>query len=194
MNIALYKYIVLVLLPLAIVGIYIALSGMKEEVPSEDREYLDPLPKSLRKIWPLAKLFGYYFGERLPVEWLEKYAAQLRKAGLNYLMTPSQLVGLQLVSGLLMALMVIVCTSMLSMMTFEYILFGFLLGLAMPMLSVWDIKGRREKELIRSLPIYLDFLTMATQAGLNITAAIHQAVDKGPETPLKTEFKKFVRD
>jgi|SRR5690606_13158737 len=194
MTIDLIKYTAIFLLPLGIAGIYFSLNGMKEEVPSENREYLDPLPRPLRKIWPLVKLLSYYIGDRLPVDWLEKYAKQLRKAGLNYLMTPSQCIGLQVAAGLLMASIVALCMWMLSVSSIGYIVGGFILGAAMPLLSISDVKKRREKELVRGLPIYLDFLTMATQAGLSINAAIHQAVDKGPETPLKTELRKFLRD
>ena len=54
--------------------------------------------------------------------------------------------------------------------------------------------GERSRELVRSLPVYLDFLTMATQAGLNMSSAVAQSVDKGPSSPLKVEFKKVMRD
>ena len=35
---------------------------------------------------------------------------------------------------------------------------------------------------------------MATQAGLNMSSAVAQSVDKGPSSPLKVEFKKVMRD
>jgi tight adherence protein C len=46
----------------------------------------------------------------------------------------------------------------------------------------------------RTLPAYLDFITMAVEAGLNMTGALTQAMDKGPAGPLKHEFFMVVRD
>ncbi len=194
MDISLYKYLALLLLPLSLGGIYLSLAGIRRDIPDEQREYLDPLPRGLRAIWPLVNLFSYYAGERLPVDWLERFASWLRRAGLNYFMSPSQLVGLQITSSLMMAILYLFGASMLGMFSAGYLLLSLLLGFFLPLLSVRDLKKRREKTIVRSLPTYLDFLTMATQAGLNMTGAIHQAVDKGPESPLKMEFKKFLRD
>ncbi len=194
MDISLYKYLVLLLVPVSLVGIYLSLVGIRGDIPDEQREYLDPLPRSLRPIWPLVNLFSYYIGERLPVDWLEYVASWLRRAGLNYFMSPSQLVGLQIASGMMMAVLFLLAAWMLAAFSTIYFLLALLLGFFLPLMSLRDLKKRREKAIVRSLPTYLDFLTMATQAGLNMTGAIHQAVDKGPESPLKMEFKKFLRD
>ena len=194
MNLSLYKYLILLLVPIAMGGVLLSLAGMRQDIPDEQRDYLDPLPRSLRAIWPLVNLFSYYVGERLPVDWLEWVASWLRRAGLNYFMSPSQLVGLQIVASLLMALLYLFGASMLALFSVGHFLLALLLGFVLPMLSVRDLKQRREKAIVRSLPTYLDFLTMATQAGLNMTGSIHQAVDKGPESPLRMEFRKFLRD
>jgi tight adherence protein C len=42
--------------------------------------------------------------------------------------------------------------------------------------------------------VYLDFITMAVEAGLNMTGAISQAMEKGPVGPLRHEFFMVVRD
>ncbi|MCY4045431.1 MAG: type II secretion system F family protein [Cellvibrionales bacterium] len=195
LDLAFYKYIVLLLLPFGLVTLYASIKGIKEEIPEEEREYLDPVPSNLRKIWPLVNIFAYYIGDRLPVEWLVKYQKKLNQAGLNYMMSPTQYVGLQVTASLLMALIAYGCCVMLELGdSWMYIIGGALLGWIMPMSSISDIQKKREKELVRSLPIYLDFLTLSTQAGLNITGAITQAVDKGPESPMKNEFKKYLRD
>jgi tight adherence protein C len=189
-----YKYWALALIPIALVVLYIAIRGIRKEIPEEEREYLDPVPKKLRKIWPLVNFFSYYLGERLPVEWIVRYQKSLTKAGLNYMMTPTQYFGLQVTAALLMGVIVYLCTLLLGIQDYLYPLLGAVLGFLMPMFSIGDLRKKREKELVRSLPIYLDFLTMATQAGLNITGAIMQAVDKGPESSMKVEFRKYLRD
>lgn len=194
MDIDFYKYWVLVLIPVSMIALYISVNGIRGELPTEEREYLDPVPKSLRKIWPLVNFFAYYFGERLPVEWIVRYQKALAKAGLNYMMSPTQYFGLQIAGAALMGVVVYICASFAGVDDYMYPLVGVILGFFMPYFSVGDLRKKREKELVRSLPIYLDFLAMATQAGLNITGAIMQAVDKGPESPMKVEFRKYMRD
>ena len=44
------------------------------------------------------------------------------------------------------------------------------------------------------MPIYLDFITMCVQAGLNLQGAIGQAVEKAPPSPLKNQFTTVLRD
>lgn len=39
---------------------------LKQEVPDEDREYLDPLPRVLRLIWPLIRLVDYHICQLIP--------------------------------------------------------------------------------------------------------------------------------
>ncbi|WP_299598345.1 type II secretion system F family protein [uncultured Microbulbifer sp.] len=194
MNLELYKYWVLLLIPVSVVLLYTSVKGIKEEVPTEEREYLDPVPSQLKKIWPLVNLVSFYIGERLPVEWLVRYQKSLIKAGLNYVMSPAQYFSLQITSAVLMAAIASCLSVMLGAFDYLYALVGAGVGYFMPMMSVRDIRTRREQALVRSLPIYLDFLTMSTQAGLNITGAIMQSVDKGPESPMKIEFRKYLRD
>jgi tight adherence protein C len=57
-----------------------------------------------------------------------------------------------------------------------------------------DVRRRHVATVLRQLPIYLDFLTLAVEAGLNINGAIQKAVEKGPEGPLRREFEHVLRD
>jgi tight adherence protein C len=74
------------------------------------------------------------------------------------------------------------------------LLMGLVLGYFYPDIWLSDVRGRRAKAVQRTLPSYLDFITMAVEAGLNMTGAISQAMDKGPPGPLKHEFYMVVRD
>lgn len=194
MDLDIYKYWVLIMIPASFIGLYVSLSGIRKEIPSEDRGYMDPVPKKLRKIWPLVNFFAFYFGERLSVEILVKTEKMLTRAGLNYMMSSSQYFGLKMTSAFLMSIMMGLCCYMIGHFDSLYLILALALGYIMPSLSVNDIKKRREKNIVRSLPTYLDFLTLATQAGLNVSAAVLQAVEKGPESPLKQEFRKYLRD
>ena len=53
---------------------------------------------------------------------------------------------------------------------------------------------RRNREIPRMLPIYLDYLTLAVEAGLNFTSALGQAIDNGPVDMLRQELGLVQRD
>ena len=67
-------------------------------------------------------------------------------------------------------------------------------GYFFPLVWLSDSRKRREKLVIRALPVYLDFITMSVEAGLNLTGAIQQAMSKGPKGPLRNEFGIVLRD
>lgn len=178
----------------ALASIIYAITSIKSEVPQDDRAYMDPLPLLLRLIWPLVNMFSYYIGERLSVDYLIKVGKELQHSGVGYLMTSEQYIGLRLTSLVLGAFLASTLLLLLQEFSSIGVLMGALIGFSLPSLSLRDLKAKREKELVKSLPVYLDFLTMAVQAGMNMTGAIHQAVDKGPPGPLRVEFKKVLRD
>jgi tight adherence protein C len=53
---------------------------------------------------------------------------------------------------------------------------------------------RRGRLILKELPVYLDFITLMIEGGLNLTSAIQVAVDKGPAGPLRNEFAIMIRE
>ena len=96
------KVIIAVLCGLAFVAFAAAViygaMRLKDEVPDEDREFLDPLPKLLRMLWPLIRLVDYHLCRMIPQALLSGPAEALRLSGLLYLMSPTQFIALCLVS------------------------------------------------------------------------------------------------
>lgn len=172
----------------------IAANRVHEEVPDESRQYMDPLSLGLRLIWPLVNLVAHYIGERLSVEYLERIRSSLLRSGLSYLMSPEQFFGLQVVGalffGILSWLLLDLAEVESGMVPFLLALLGFIL----PMISVKDRRKRREMAIVKALSNYLDFITMAVEAGLNLNGALLQAIDKGPEGPFKVELHRVMRD
>jgi tight adherence protein C len=79
----------------------------------------------------------------------------------------------------------------------EYLLaagFGAFLGWLYPSLWLSERRNKRRRQVIKDLPVYLDFITMAVEAGLNITGGIEQATQKGPSGPMAQEFTRLLRD
>ncbi|MEK9777251.1 MAG: type II secretion system F family protein, partial [Quisquiliibacterium sp.] len=68
------------------------------------------------------------------------------------------------------------------------------LGYTLPASWLHDRIEARRRAVFRELPFYLDVLTLSVEAGLNITSAFNQAVEKGPRGPLRHEFDHMLQD
>jgi len=167
---------------------------MKEEVPEEDRAYLDPLPRPLRLLWPLVRFVDYHICRFIPQILLAGPSETLRLAGMLYLMSPTQFIALCFVSLALFSGLTAMVLSAANLYS------GFIvaalagLGFVYPRIWLKETLKRRQKLIVKALPTYLDFLTMSVEAGLNMAGAISQAVAKGPSGPLKNEFAYVLRD
>lgn len=171
-----------------------SLSRLKTEVPEDDREYMDPLPPLLRLSWPLVRFIEYHVTAFMPSAALEKTHERLQLTGVGYLMNAEQFFAVRIMSMFGAFGFAWLCLHMLEKEGMEILLFAILAGFFFPVLWLGDVQARRHKEVQRTLPVYLDFITMAVEAGLNLTGAINQAVDKGPPGALKHEFFMVVRD
>ncbi|HEU4775907.1 MAG TPA: type II secretion system F family protein [Telluria sp.] len=167
---------------------------LKEEVPEEDREFLDPLPKLLRMLWPLIRLVDYHICRMIPQALLAGPAEALRLSGLLYLMSPTQFIALCLVSLTFFSLFTAFVLSAADMFSWLAMLLVAALGYIYPRIWLKEALKKRQKLIVKALPTYLDFLTMSVEAGLNMAGAISQAVAKGPNGPLKNEFAYVLRD
>ncbi|GFZ93741.1 type II secretion system F family protein [Dyella caseinilytica] len=172
--------------------------GFMREVPQADRNFQDPLSFGLRTLWPLVNLATFVIAPSLPSHKLEVTYKQLQAAGLDFVLSPEQFYGLRATGAALVALFLLVLVKLLDVPGFPpYLLaigFGALLGWWFPMLWLTERRNKRRRQVIKDLPIYLDFITMAVEAGLNITGGIEQATQKGPPGPMAQEFTRLLRD
>jgi tight adherence protein C len=171
-----------------------SLSKLKAEVPQEDREYMDPLPPILRTTWPIITFFEYHFCSRLPPHMLEKAHKRLQETGVGYILTAEQYYAVRIFSTLVALGLTLFCMKALDKFNPGILIAVTALGNFYPQLWLRDVRARREKEILKALPVYLDFITMAVEAGLNLTGAIKQAMDKGPPGALRNEFQMITRD
>lgn len=192
------QFIVALLVGVAFVAFAAAVvySGMrlKNDVPDEDREFLDPLPKVLRFLWPLIRLVDYHVCRLIPAKMLAGPAESLRLSGLLYLMSPTQFIALCMISLTLFILVAAIVLSAADLFEWWWMMTVAVLGYVYPRIWLKDSLKKRQKLIVKALPTYLDFLTMSVEAGLNMAGAISQAVAKGPAGPLKNEFAFVLRD
>lgn len=172
----------------------VGLPKLKREVPNEDRGYMDPLPAVLRLLWPVIRFVEFHLCQFIPADSLEKTHKRLATTGVSYLVNAEQFYAIRLLSTLGGFGLVWLSLKLLETTSTNMLLAGLLVGYFYPDIWLSDVRGRRAKAVQRTLPSYLDFITMAVEAGLNMTGAISQAMDKGPPGPLKHEFYMVVRD
>ena len=168
----------------------------RPNVPEEDRSYLDPLPSLLRMIWYPVRVFEYYFVSNASNEYLDKVDDQLQKTGVNYLMKAEQFIAVRIMSSIIVFFLslIVVLALQPEQGTLLIVLLAAVFGYYFPLVWLSDSRKRREKDVIKALPVYLDFITMSVEAGLNLTGAIQQAMNKGPKGALRNEFATVLRD
>lgn len=171
-----------------------SIGTLKGEVPQEDREYMDPLPPMLKLVWPLIIFIEYHLTARFPPDWLEKMHKRLQETGVGYLMSAEQFYAVRVFAAIATALVSWVLLAALEEDSFMLLVLFALGGYCFPIVWLGDMRAQRRKAVLRSLPVYLDFITMAVEAGLNLNGALNQAMDKGPPGPLRNELYMVVRD
>lgn len=192
------------------IGIAVALvawllSRRIAQVPSEDREYKDTPPLGFRLAWLPIHWIGHVIDDYLSDNQRDAALIRLRKAGLDYAVTPAQYLAARLLCAAVLAVSLAWGMNILfsgdggeSGMRFQTIvklgLTGALCGYAYPAIWLRDLLARRKSELLKMLPFYLDIITLCVEAGLNMQGAMNQAVAKGPKGVLRDEFQRVLRD
>ena len=178
---------------IALIVLYVY-STLSSAVPDDDRQYMDKLPPALRLMWPLVRLIDFHLTSRISLEKLEKTNTKLNNSGVAHMMTAEQFYAVRLVSLVAVFGIMYMVTGMLNKSSPTMLMVGALLGYFYPSIWLQDARKRRYKLVQKAMPMFLDFITMAVEAGLNLTGALNQVVQKGPPGPLRQEFFMVVRD
>ncbi|AXQ13983.1 MULTISPECIES: type II secretion system F family protein [Shewanella] len=172
----------------------ISCARIYRRVPPDNREFMDPLSPGLKIIWPLVQVLAFYISEKLSVDYLERVSKKLQISGLSYIMSAEQYFAIRILSTLFAVGLMLAATAMLGEVNSRYLLFAAIVGYFLPVMTLNDLRKKRQLDIVKVLPVYLDYLTMSIEAGLNMTGALTQAVERGPEGPLKIEIEKVIRD
>jgi tight adherence protein C len=71
---------------------------------------------------------------------------------------------------------------------------GALVGACLPMLWMRDVIARRTQEVVRDLPVYVDMLTLALEAGGALSVALKVATERAPDGVLRRGFMRVQGD
>ena len=175
------------------------------EVPPEDRQFKDPPPLGFRASWWVLQWISHGIVHAIPRVTHAQLVRRLRNAGLDYCLSPAQFIASRL---LCMVVGASGCWWLLSALAsssragtgfaistyFEVAAGGALLGWSYPALWLRDRLALRRRDLLKTLPFYMDIITLCVEAGLNMQGAITQAVAKGPRGVLREEMQRVMRD
>lgn len=163
-------------------------------VPVEDRQFRDRPALGFRLTWPLIQAVDFYFNQWMNASRVEATSSKLKRAGVEYSLSPQQFMAAKIVSAILFCLVACVVVSLISNNLVWLGLLAAIAGFCYPELWLRELTASRSKSILRTLPFYLDVITLAVEAGSNLTGGITQAVQKTSDSPLRKEFSRVLRD
>jgi tight adherence protein C len=164
------------------------------EVPRDDRSFMDPPPRFYRVTWPLVLLVAHHFGWMLRGNAEQRIRNSLLRAGQDYTLTPAQFFAGKLLASAMVALFLGASMAWFGQSGTPYALAGAMFGFYWPEMWLRDMAKSRNLRILKGMPFFLDIVTMAVEAGLNLSSALQQAVDKMPRGPLVVEINRLLRE
>lgn len=162
------------------------------DLGSAETIYRDRPPLGFRLLWPLVNIMANTFGMLIAGKREEGILTRLQRAGQEYALTPQQFFGGK-VTGLLIGGGMGLVLAGQDQAIGAFLLAG---GLGWMYPDIWlrDHTKKRNLAILKSLPFFLDIVTLSIESGLNLTGAISQAIDKCKPGPLVVEFNRVLRD
>ena len=176
--------------------------------PVKDARWRDKPPLLWRASGPLVRGMAASIEPLLPARVTRQSTALLRQAGLDAAITPGELIAGQMIAAIALAVVVwlvipdapLGADSSGSDNTSENpwltpaALLAASLGAFWPLVWIREHRAKRLRDISRSLPFYLDIVTLSVESGTNLTGALSHAVAKGPAGPLQAELERVLSD
>jgi tight adherence protein C len=182
------------LVAIAVTMIAISMRQIVTQVPNDDRQYMDPPPRFYRLTWPLVRLVAHYCGWAVTDATGSRIQDALRRAGQDYTLTPVQFFAGKLVASALFGAGLAWITVKLGQGALVGAMAGAVFGFFMPELWLSDMTKARNLKILKCLPPFLDVVTMAVEAGMNLSTALAKSVEKMPQGPLVVEINRLLRE
>lgn len=163
-------------------------------VPAEDRHFLDRPALGFRLVWPVIQALVFYGGHWVSDARASLILSRLKRAGVEYSISPQQFLAAKIVSAMGFAGIAILLAMMLPGTAYLLGLPAAIAGFFYPELWLKETGSRRTAAILRTLPFYLDVITLAVESGSNLTGALTQAVQKTSDSVLRKEFSRVLRD
>jgi tight adherence protein C len=119
---------------------------------------------------------------------------RLKRAGVEYSISPQQFIAAKVISAVLFTFLALFFLSTLGHGLSLIAVFSTFGGFLYPELWLRETSDVRRGSILRTLPFYLDIITLSVEAGSNLTGGLTQAVQKSADSPLRREFSRVLRD
>ena len=182
------------LIAIAVTLAAVAARGIVAEVPTDNRAYMDPPPRFYRVTWPLVRLTAHYAGWALPAAMAARMQESLRRAGQDYTLTPVQFFAGKVVASCMTAATFGYITAKFGFGALGGVTLGATFGFFWPELWLADMTKARNLKILKQLPYFLDIVTMAVEAGMNLSSALQKSIEKMPPGPLPSEINRLLRE
>jgi len=179
---------------IAVAGVLAVFMQLLFMISDRGRDNLDPPPPLFLPFMPLIRLVAFYGTSNISDEKLMAMEEKLAQNGVSFMITAEEMFAGQIVLAFMGALAVGIMGASGGSVNIGLMIIFATVAWHLPKLWMRDYKRRRDREVLRNLPIYLEYLTMCVDAGLNLTGALQQAVDKGPRGAIRNEFRVILRD
>ena len=140
--------------------------------PREDRRYKDRPPLLWRLGWPLVVPLAAYLGAWMSPGRRQRGAERLRRAALEFSLTPEQFAAGRLLAGAAAVALAVALWSPRGPAPLVALVVAALLGFLLPESWLRDRIETRRRTILRQLPFYLDVITLAVESGLNLGIAL----------------------
>lgn len=181
--------------------IFWLISHVVAAIPVENREFKDHPPWGFRIVWWPVQWLAYLIEQVWPAHRQSSTQSKLRMAGLDFQINPAQFMASRVVGAGLGVMSALFAMTLLlpdqKRDTETLVLFalaGSAFGSLYPGLWLKDRLSRRRNELLKTLPFYLDIITLCVEAGLNLQGALAHALNKGPKGVIHEELRRVMRD
>lgn len=181
-------------LGIAVYSIILFFAALVYMLDDDERQNMDSPPTFMQPVWPLIRMFAYFIGSNFPVSLLNKTETKLKQFGVSFSITAEEFLSASVVFALLFPALAWLPMASSGKVDPMIIILVALLGAVLPELWIRDARTKRNASLIRNLPVYLEYLSMCVDAGLNFSGALKQAVEKGPHGAMRNEFRIVLRD
>ena len=178
----------------AVTALILAMSRVAYMLDGANRTGMDSPPGFMTLVWPLIKLIDFFVAANLPIKVIENVDSKLQKNGVSFAVTPGEFISSIIVFLTLFPALGWLAMSSSGSPDVTVLVLLALVGAVLPQLWMRDTRTKRNFELVRNLPVYLEYLSMCVDAGLNFAGALKQSVDKGPKGAMRNEFRIVLRD
>jgi tight adherence protein C len=149
------------------------------------------LPWWLRMLLPFAEPLARRLGPHLPLGARKALHAALRRAGVDEDLQPQQIAALALLLAVASGLVAVLAPG--GAVSVAIIVLAVAVQAA-PWLWLRDAARRREREVQRDLPFYLDVLVLALESGGTLSVALRAATERAPDSALRRAFERVLVD